>query len=143
MAVTSLPAPARAIASTRPSPVEIEIDFTRLYRAFLSPRDFREPELTVFVNAINRESATRKIAAAVSALEFGSTPEEVAQRIYNLASGAELIDDGISEDHALRLYECGWCAGSVIAWTAQPLFLVHQPAGLIRAWARIPAGVKS
>ncbi len=138
MAVTTLPAPARATQS-RPSP--IEIDLTRLYRGFLSPRDFREPEITVFVNAIGRESAIRKIAAAVAALEFGSTPEAVKERIYNPASALELIEDGTSEDHVLRLFECGWCGGEVIAWVSQPMFLVREPAALIRAWARIPTAV--
>ena len=116
-----------------------DIDITRLYRAFVSPSEFRDQERTVFVEAFSRETAIRKIAAVVSALEYGATDESVRERVYNCTSAVELAEEGVSEDHALRLYETGWCASEVISWVDQPLFLVREPAALIRAWARIPA----
>ena len=128
-------------AQTRPSHNEIRLD--HLYRAHIEPRDWREPEQSAFVEAISREGAVRKISAAVSALEFGSTPEQVAMRIYNTHSALELIQDGCSDDDALKLFEVGWSGDQVIAWVQQPLFLLREPAALIYAWARIPQGVRS
>lgn len=118
-----------------------DIDFTKVYRAFVSGQSWRDGERTVYVEALSRETAIRKITAVVCALEFGSEPEAVRERVYNCASAVDLIDEGTSEDHALRLYEVGWCGSEVIAWVRQPLFLVREPAALICAWARISTGV--
>lgn len=137
MAVTSLP---RATARPTQSRPPVEIDLTRLYRAFVSQDNWRDAERTVYVEAISRESAVRKIAAAVSALEFGSTPEAVKERVYNCTSAVELIAEGVSDNDVLRLFETGWSGDQVICWVAQPLFLLREPAALIRAWARIPLG---
>jgi hypothetical protein len=118
MAVRILPRATARVVPSRPSPVEI--DLTRLYRAFVSQDSWRDPERTVYVEAPSREGAIRKIAAAISALEFGSTPEAVRARVYNCTSALELIEDGVSEDHTLRLWETGWSGSNVIAWVEQP-----------------------
>ncbi len=76
----------------------------------------------------------RKIAAAVAALEMRS-PDEVADRVYNVASARELIDEGLSDDIELRLLETGWC-GTAVSFVTDPLFLITAPA-LIRKWAQI------
>ncbi len=141
MAVTSLPrVTTRAIAS-RPS--NVEIDLTRLYRAFVGQESWRDPEKTVYVEAGSREGAVRKIAGAIAALEFGTTAESAAARIYNCVSAAELIEDGTGEDDALKLFQVGWSGPECIAWVEQPLFLVREPAALIRAWARIAGRAQS
>lgn len=113
-----------------------DIDITRLWRAFISQTDWRRPEITAFVEAGSRETAARKIAAAVAVVEYRK-PEEIADRIYNLSSADELISENISTDHAARLFETGWSGGEVIAWVQAPLVLCANPAPLLRAWARI------
>jgi hypothetical protein len=118
------------ITETRPN-------FSRLYRAFVSSRDYREPERTAFVEAYSHNAAAKKIADVVAALEFGSTPEQVQERIYNCSSGQELIDEGLSEDLELRLFETGWTGGKATHFVEEPLFLLDAPATLIRVWARI------
>jgi len=123
----------RQTADTSPFP------FPRLYRAHVQPaRDSRAPELTVFVEAASHQAAIRKIANALAALE-GRLPDAVEERIYNCYSARELIDDGMSEDNELRLFETGWSGGRPTHFVEQPLFLVAAPAALIRAWARISA----
>jgi hypothetical protein len=64
-----------------------------------SRRAGRGIECTAFVEAANHSAAARKIAAAVAALEYGSTAEAVLERIYNVTSGIELIAEGISTDY--------------------------------------------
>jgi len=103
------------------------------------PRDWRAPELTAFVEAPSRESAIRKIAlSVVAALEFGNTAEGVAERIYNCLSAAECIEEGLSTDRELRLFETGWSGGKPICFVHHPLFLLNNPAPLCRKWAQIP-----
>jgi hypothetical protein len=92
----------------------------------------------VFIEASSVRDAVRRIAVTVGALEYRST-EEVVERVYNTARAAELIDEGLSEDHTLRLFETGWGSNKVIAWVEQPLFLMAAPAALMRVWAQIPA----
>ncbi len=115
----------------------VEIDLTRLYRAYVSPADWRGQEACVFVEAASREAAIRKIASCLAVLQYRK-PEEVAEAIYNLAHAEELIAENISEDHASRLFECGWSANRVIAWVQAPLVLMRDPGPLLSAWARIP-----
>jgi hypothetical protein len=119
----------------------LPVHFRRLYRAHITPRahDYRGPELTAFVEASSREGAVRKIAAAiVAAMEFGSTAESVAERIYNCNSAQECIDDGLSEDVELRLFETGWSGNKAICFVEHPLFLLANPAPLCRKWAQCP-----
>jgi hypothetical protein len=139
MAIIEFTAPgARLPESSRtPAAATREIDITRLYRAFVQPNCWREPERTVFVEAGSREGAVRKIATIIAALEYGK-PEAVRERLYNLASAVDLIAENISEDHRLRLFECGWSGDQVISWISQPLFLLREPAALIRAWTQLP-----
>jgi hypothetical protein len=115
------------------------LNLSRLYRAFVSGRDgYRNPERTVFVEAASREAALRKIAAVIVALEYGSTVESVCERIYNLSSAQECIAEGLSADVELRLFETGWSGGKASCFVMHPLFLLDDPAPLIRMWASIP-----
>jgi hypothetical protein len=111
--------------------------FRRLFRAHITPLDWRQPELTAFVEAGSRETAVRKIAQAIAAIEFGSTPESVQERIYNCCGSAELIDEGLGEDLEGRLMETGWGGGKPICFVEHPLVLLTDPAPLLRAWARV------
>ena len=128
--------PIRPTPSNPPaSPVPAH--FRRLFRAHLQPKDWRSPECTVFIESGSRETAVRKMSHAIAALECGSTPESVVERIYNLAGAAELVDGGLGEDIEGRLLETGWGGGKPIAYVEHPLVLLSDPGPLLRVWARV------
>jgi hypothetical protein len=102
-----------------------------------APQHSRGVEVTAFVEAASREAAVRKISQAITAIEFGSTPESVAERIYNCNSAADLIAEGLSDDHAVRLFETGWSGDRAICFVESPLVLTPNPAPLLRVWAQI------
>jgi hypothetical protein len=142
MAATNVTANPPA-GAPKPFPFSLStIDLRRLYRAHVEPQHSRGVEVTAFVEAASREAAVRKISHAITALEFGSTPESVAERIYNCNSAAELIDDGLGEDIEARLFETGWGGGKPICFVEHPLFLIEDAAALIRAWAQISQVVR-
>jgi hypothetical protein len=114
----------------------IAADDPRLWRAHVSPADSRGTEITAFVRAGSRGSAVLKIAGALAVLEYRKA-EEVQERIYNCSNGAELVAEGLSDDHALRLFETGW-SDRVLSWVEHPLVLLADPAPLLHVWARIP-----
>ena len=118
-------------------PVPLPVHFRRLYRAHVQPKDWRQPELTAFIEAGSRETAVRKIAQAITAIECGSTAESVAERCYNLAGASELIDDGLGEDIEGRLFETGWGNGRPLCFVEHPLVLLSDPAPLLKVWARV------
>ena len=113
--------------------------FRRIYRAFVAPpqSNGRGIELTAFVHAMSHEGAIRKITRVIAAMEFGSTPESVAERIYNCASADELIAEGRSEDIEDRLLETGWCGNQPTHFVEHPLVLMPDPTPLLRVWARL------
>lgn len=118
--------------------VDIPSAFRRVYRAHIEPKEWRAPELTAFVEAVSRETAVRKIAETLVAIEYGSTPESVKERIYNCSGAAELIAEGLSEDIEMRLMETGWGGGKPICFVEHPLVLMSDPTPLLRVWARVP-----
>lgn len=129
MAVQSLPRADEA--QPVPSP------FRQIFRAHVEPKDWRRPELTAFVEAGSRETAVRKIAQAIAAIEFGSTEESVRSRIYNATSAAELIEEGLGYDIEGRLMQTGWGGGKPICFVEHPLVLLADPAPLLKIWARV------
>jgi hypothetical protein len=124
--------------STRPIAAIAPLPFPRLYRAHIAA-DSYGTERTAFVEALSHHGAIRKIANAVAALEQ-RLPQTVQDRIYNCWSAAELIEDGMSEDVELRLFETGWSGDRAVSFVEEPLFLVASPA-LIRKWATIAGGI--
>jgi hypothetical protein len=118
--------------------------FARIYRAFVQPAaDSRRPEITAFVEAAGHHAAIRKIANTVAALE-GCLPETVMEnRIYNCSSARELVDEGLSTDIELRLFETGWSGNEAVSFVTEPLFLLAAPAALIRVWASIAGEVSA
>jgi hypothetical protein len=114
------------------------IKLARLYRAHVTPVDWRGAERTAFVEAYSHSDAVRKIAAAVAALEQRS-PVAVEERVYNCYSSEELVDGGLSDSPELRLFEIGWSDGRATHFVTEPLFLLDQPAELCRLWASIRA----
>ena len=118
-------------------PVPVPPHFRRLYRAHVQPQDWRGAEVTAFVEASSCETAVRKISQTIAAIEFGSTVESVAERVYNLAGAAELLDDGLGEDIEGRLFETGWGNGRPICFVEHPLVLLSNPGPLLHVWARV------
>ena len=80
--------------------------------------------------------ALKKVAAAIAALEYRS-PSAVEQRLHNIQSAQECVEQGISDDVELRVFEIGW-NGRAPTYVKQPLFLIAAPAVLISAWSRCP-----
>jgi len=119
------------------SPLAQDIEITRLWRAHVSSADWRKSEVTAFIEAGNATAAAKKIATVIATLEYRK-PEDVEERIYNVASADELTAEGLSDDHAVRLFECGWCGGKATHFVEHPLVLVANPGPLLAAWARIP-----
>jgi hypothetical protein len=126
--------------NAQPAAQPVPAAFRRLYRAHIQPaHDWRQPELTAFLEAGSRETAVRKIAQAIAAIEFGSTPASVQERIYNCSGAAELIDEGLSENLEERLMETGWSGGKATHFVEHPLVLLSDPAPLLFVWARAKA----
>jgi hypothetical protein len=125
-------------AQSDPSPsASTPPQFRHVYRAHVTPQHSRGVEVTAFVEAASREAAVRKISQAIMAIEFGATPESVADRIYNCSSAEELIAEGLSEDHAVRLFETSWSGDRAVGFVKHPLVLTADPAPLLRVWAQI------
>ncbi len=87
-----------------------------------------------------KRAARLKIVAAVAVLE-GRAPANVDDRIYDLKSAQACIDEGVSEEHELRLFEIGWGADGIV-FVNEPLFLLAQPGRLVRLWARAQGMVR-
>ena len=133
MAAAILPPLTRGIPQSELTDIALD----RLWRAHVEPADWRQPEVTVFVEASGSRMACQKIAGAIAALELRK-PEEVAERIYNCTSAEELIAEGMSEYHALRLFETGWTGGKPTHFVPSPLVLTADPGPLLRIWSQLP-----
>ena len=58
--------------------------------------------------------------------------------MYNLVSYRDLVDNGVSEDEDLRVFEIGSRGDMVTAWADKPLFLTTDPT-LVGKWAELQA----
>lgn len=114
----------------------MSINYQNLYRAFVSPHDYRDAELTIYVEARDHAAALDKIVQAVATIEeyaAGDSAQCIRDRVYNLASGQELIDSHFSDDMELRLFEVGSGHPGCV-YDEHPLFLVRNPAPLFAKW---------
>ena len=134
MAIAEPTAPAVASVPQLPSHLR------RLYRAHVTPQRATDPERTFYVEAATHQAACKKIAATISALEYTKL-FEAEEAIYNIHSAFELVHEGLSDDIEARVFETGVCS-RVISWVEQPVFLVRDPAPLIRAWSRVTGGAQ-
>jgi hypothetical protein len=125
--------------STCTSPAaEDPLGLSGLYRAHIAPPpNSRGAARTAFVDACSHNCACKKIAAVIAALEHRQ-PIEVADRIYNCYAAKELIEEGLSEDTEVRLFETGRAGGIATHFVPQSFFLLPEPAALGRAWVRCP-----
>ena len=135
---TVQPTPTLATSVPQPLPAHLR----RLYRAFVTPQNPSDPERTFYVEAVTHQAAAKKIAGTIVALEYTKL-QEAAETVYNVTSVFELIHEGVSDALEARLFEAGRSGDRVCAWVEAPVFLVREPAALMRAWARIPQGVRS
>jgi hypothetical protein len=71
------------------------LPFPRLYRAHVTAADISGVERTAFVEAASHRAAARKIANVVAAIE-NRLPDQVEERIYNVYSSSEFIEEGLS-----------------------------------------------
>jgi len=107
---------------------------TSLYRViFGKPKS--SDESVVFLMAGSREAANRRAVRTLAVL-FDIREEDVY--LYNLASFADLIGSGVSDDEDVRIFETGWKGAEVCAWVDYPLFLTDDTS-LRGKWAELYA----
>jgi hypothetical protein len=109
------------------------IDLSDMYRASVEPIDWRGSVRMVFIEASSERDARMKVAGVVAILEHRSMAEAV-DRVYNVKSARQCIDEGSSVDPELRMFEVG---RSGLAWVRQPIFLLREPASVTRKWLQI------
>ncbi|MGV7242048.1 hypothetical protein [Caballeronia sp. M23-90] len=107
---------------------------TSLYRViFGNPKS--SDESAVFLMAGSREAANRRAVRTLAVL-FDIREEDVY--LYNLASFADLVGSGVSDDEDVRVFETSWKGAQVSAWVEHPLFLTDDTS-LLGKWAELHA----
>lgn len=114
------------------------IDISRLFRAHIEPDPERAhyPERWAFFEGYDDDYARRRIASILAAAEM-IRPQEAAERVSACQSARDLIKQGLSDDRELRLFEVARLDNRVTKFVQQPLFILAEPAALIRKWASI------
>lgn len=101
------------------------LDYRNVYRAHVAHM-VGEAEYTCFVYATSRQAAIQRIARV-------GYPDDC---IYNCCHAHELVQQGVSEDLELRLFEVAWVGeDKVLAFCEHPIFLVPRPGDWARKWA--------
>jgi len=107
-----------------------------LYRViFGKPKS--SDESVVFLLARSREAANRRAVRTLAVL-FDIPEADVY--LYNLASFADLVGSGVSDDEDVRVFETGWKGAEVSAWVENPLFLTDDTS-LLGKWAELYADI--
>lgn len=94
-----------------------------------------EGSVQVFALESTRDAARRFFEATI-ALIAGRPGIDL--ELYNLVSYRDLVDNGVSEDEDLRVFEIGSRGDMVTAWVDRPLFLTTDPT-LVGKWAELQA----
>ena len=92
----------------------------------------------VFVLAGSRAEAKDLLRKAIVLL--GREPNDEPS-LFSLNSFEDLVNEGMSEDEDLRVFETGWSRedGEMRPnWVTRPLFLLHDPT-LLGKWAELQA----
>ncbi|SAL45806.1 hypothetical protein AWB64_04833 [Caballeronia sordidicola] len=109
---------------------------TSLYRViFGKPKS--SDESVVFLMAGGREAANRRAIRTLAVL-FDMPEADVY--LYNLASFADLVGSGVSDDEDVRVFETGWKGAEVSAWVEHPLFLTDDTS-LLWKWTELCADI--
>ncbi|CAN7791089.1 hypothetical protein LJR034_009118 [Caballeronia sp. LjRoot34] len=103
---------------------------TSLYRIIW---ESGEGSVQAFALESRRETARRFFQAAI-ALIAGRPADDL--ELCNLYSFRDLVDNGVSEDEELRVFEIGSRGELVTAWVNKPLFLTTDPT-LVGKWAEL------
>lgn len=114
--------------------IKTTLPLERLYRAHIEPHHWRGVERTAYIEAFGERDALDLIAAVIGVIER-RPPDEVRERLYNCKSARECIEEGLSEDQELRLFETG-SGPEGLSYVREPLFLVEAPSRLARVWSR-------
>jgi hypothetical protein len=105
---------------------------TSLYRIVWESGD---GSVHAFALESTREAARRFFNSAI-ALIAGRPANEL--EIYHLDSYQDLVNNGISDDEDLRVFETAWRGVTVAGWVERPLFLTTDPT-LVGKWAELQA----
>jgi hypothetical protein len=105
----------------------------QIYRVQIEPREPHIIERFAFVEAFSPEDACIRIATA-SACFDNMLVSDVRERV-NAKSFEECMDEGVSADLELRLFEVEWTEGRVTQWVQEPMFLLSKPSELTLKWA--------
>jgi hypothetical protein len=92
----------------------------------------------VFVLAGSRAEAKDLLRKAI--ILIGREPDDEPS-LFNLNSFDDLVNEGMSEDEDLRVFESGWSRedGEMRPnWVMRPLFLLHDPT-LLGKWVELQA----
>lgn len=103
-----------------------------IWRAHLEAQGF--PNVTLYVQARNQEEATKK-ARALAVATIGQDLQE--DTFFNLTSASELVEQGVSDDVAARIFETGWYEDRVTSWVERPIFCVRRPELMTAAWLKV------
>ena len=93
------------------------------------------PETVIFIQAGARGAAVRTAAQVLAILRPVPTTEVA---IRHVASYAELLAQGKSEEEDLRIFEAGWREADAGTWIRDPLFLSNEES-LLASWAELMA----
>lgn len=93
------------------------------------------PETVIFIQAGARGAAVRKAAQVLATLRQVPTTEVA---IHSVASHAELMRQGTSDDEDLRIFETEWRTAERGPWVRDPLFLSNDES-LLATWAELMA----
>jgi hypothetical protein len=96
-----------------------------------------EGNVQAFALESTRDSA-RRFFEAVIALIAGRPADDL--ELCNLYSYRDLVDNGVSENEDLRVFEVGSRGDVVTAWANRPLFLTTDPT-LVGKWAELQAEI--
>jgi len=96
-----------------------------------------EGSVQAFALESTRDSARRFFKAAI-ALIAGRPADDLD--LCNLYSYRDLVDNGVSEDEDLRVFEVESRGDVVTAWVNKPLFLTTDPT-LVGKWAELQAEI--
>lgn len=105
---------------------------TSLYRIIW---ESGEGSIQAFALESTRDAARSFFEAAI-ALIAGRPGIDL--ELYSLYAYRDLIDNGVSDDEDLRVFEIGSRGDVVTAWANKPLFLTTDPT-LVGKWAELQA----
>lgn len=107
-----------------------------LWRASVEPPQAsctpHAPNIPLYVRAPHRKAAFTAVWNALQAM-FNLTADQARNMDLYVESARELIDEGVSANHAYRLFETRDQDERV--WVSRPVFAVHDAAQLHEAWS--------